>query len=130
MEKMDDLVSDFLSQKNFAVFGSFRNEQKYAYRIFKQLTKKGYKVFPVNPGLTEFEGVKCYRHVRDISEEVNVANIVTPPKVTLNIVGECKQQGINRIWVQPGAESIEVIDFCKRNGMEIIYGLCVMLKST
>jgi len=126
---MEELVKDFLNQKRFVVFGSFRNKEKYAYRIFKQLTEKGYIVVPVNPGLTELEKVKCYPSVKNIPGEVDVANIVTPAKVTLRIVGECRQKGINRIWVQPGAESNEVIDFCNQNKMKIVYGLCVMLKA-
>ena len=40
---MENLVKDFLSQKSFAVVGSFRNETKYAYRIFKKLKEKGLK---------------------------------------------------------------------------------------
>lgn len=126
---MEQLVKDFLSQKSFAVAGSFRNQSKHAYRIFKTLREKGYQVYPVNPGMSEVEGVRCYSNVKDIPEAVDVMNIVTPAKITANIVRDCKERSISRVWIQPGAESKEVIEFCQNNKIEIIHGLCVMLEA-
>lgn len=126
---MENLVKDFLSQESFAVVGSFRNETKYAYRIFKKLKEKGYNVFPVNPRGGEIDGSKCYPNIKDIPENIDVVNIVTPPKVTVNIVKDCKDKGIKRVWIQPGAEDKEVIDFCKQNNINVVYGLCVMLET-
>lgn len=125
---MENLVKSFLNQKNFAVAGSFRNETKYAYRIFKTLKEKGYKVFPVNPRGGEVEGIKCYPGIKDIPGDIDVVNIVTPPQATINVVKDCKSKGITKVWLQPGAESKEIIDYCEKNNIEVIYGLCVMLE--
>ena len=126
---MKDLIIDFLKQKRFAVIGSFRNKEKFAYRILVDLIKKGYEVFPVNPRLGEVEGRVCYKTISDIPYSVDVANIVTPPLVTESILKECLQKGIKRVWLQPGAESQTAINFCHNNGMKVIYGICVMLES-
>lgn len=126
---MESLVKDFLNQKSFAVAGSFRNESKIAWRIFRTLKEKGYQVYPVNPAINEVAGVRCYPNVKDIPASVDVMSIVTAPKVTENIVRDCKERNINRVWIQPGAESKEAIEFCKNNNIEIIYGLCVMLEA-
>jgi len=126
---MQDLVEDFLRQKRFAVVGSFRHQQKYACQILRALKKNGYEVYPVNPRLKEVEGVTCYPAVKDIPAVCDVADIVTPPAVTAKVVGECKAKGITRIWLQPGAESEWVIEFCRRNNMKVVFNLCVMLES-
>ena len=126
---MENLVKDFLNKKSFAIAGSFRNETKYAYRIFKKLKEKGYTVFPVNPRGGEIEGSKCYPNIKDIPGDIDVVNIVTPPKVTRNIVKDCKEIGVTRVWLQPGAEDKEAIDFCMQNNIDIVYGLCVMLEA-
>ena len=125
---MENLVKDFLSQKTFAVAGSFRDESKYAYRILRKLKEKGYGVYPVNPGFKEVDGLSCYSGVRDIPVRVDVANLVTPPQVTTRIVRECKDKGIAKVWFQPGAESKEAINFCRENNIKVIHGLCVMLE--
>ena len=124
---MQDLVKDFLKQKRFAVVGSFRNESKYAYRILKTLKEKGYEVYPVNPSLGEVDGLKCYPSVKDIPDSVDVVDIVTPPQITEKIVRECKEKGISKVWIQPGAENKTVIEFCKDNNIEVIYNLCIMM---
>jgi len=126
---MQILVRDFLKQKHFAVVGSFRHEQKYAYQILKSLKNGGHEVYPVNSRFKEIEGLTCYPSVKDIPVVCDVANIVTPPVVTMKIVQECKEKGINRIWLQPGAENQSVIEFCKQNNLEVVYNLCVMLEN-
>jgi len=126
---MEDLVRYFLNQKRIAVVGSFRNETKYAYRIFKTLKEKGYKVFPVNRRSGEIEGIKSYARIEDIPENIDAVSIITPPQVTINIVKDCKDKGVRIVWFQPGAEDKEAIDFCKQNGISVIHGLCLMLEA-
>lgn len=127
---MENLIGDFLAQKRFAVAGSFKDETKYAYKIFKILKRKGYEVYPVNPNIKEVEGMPCYAGIKDIPYAVDVANLVTPPQVTEKILTECKEKGIKRIWLQPGAESDNAIRFCKENNMSIIHGICLIIESS
>ena len=126
---MEKLISDFLAQKRFVVAGSFRNESKYAYKILKMLKEKGYEVYPVHPSIEEVEGQHCYSSVRDVPCRVDVVNLVTPPLVTERILGECKERGIKKIWLQPGAENENAIKFCKDNDMEVIYQVCMLMKA-
>jgi len=125
---MEDLVKDFLKQKSFAIAGSFRNESKYAYRIFKKLKNKGYVVYPVNPGIKEVEGVTCYKTLSDIENKIDAVSLVTPPEATEKIVKECKEKGNKKIWMQPGAESEKAVLFCKENDMDVIYDMCVLIQ--
>ena len=124
---MKDLIEDFLNQKIFAVVGSFRNENKYAYKILKDLKRKGYQAYPVNPRIKDVEGTECFPSISDIPIVVDVVNIVTPPKVTEEIVKQCYDKGILRVWMQPGAESEKAIMFCKEHNIKVIHNLCVML---
>jgi len=125
---MQELVKEFLHQKRFAVVGSFRAEDKYAYKILRTLRNKGYEVMPVNPNKKEVDGLTCYASISDIPGVVDVADLVTPPPITEKIVKECKEKGITRVWMQPGAESDKAIKFCQDNGISVIHSLCVMLE--
>ncbi len=124
---MEKLVLEFLAQKSFAVAGSFRDETKYAYKILKDLIAGGYEVYPLHPTLREVQGLPCHQSVLDIPKTVDVVDVVTPPQATLEIVKQCQEKGITRIWMQPGAESQEAIDLCHKYGMKVIYGTCLML---
>jgi len=48
---MQELAKEFMAQKRFALVGATANTSKNGYRIFKNLTRRGYEVYPVNPGL-------------------------------------------------------------------------------
>ncbi|MCS7185284.1 MAG: CoA-binding protein [bacterium] len=124
---MENLIKEFLNQKNFAVVGASDKPHKYGYKILKNLISRGYNVFPINPRLNEIEGIKCYKSISDVPSKIDVVNIVTPPQVTERVVEEALKLGIKKIWIQPGAESEKAVKFCKENGIDVIYNTCVMM---
>ena len=124
---MQELIKEFMSQKAFAVVGASDNPEKYGNRIVKNLKTRGYDVYPVNPGLKELEGLRCYPSLKDIPVKVDVVDFVVPPKVTEEIIKQCKTLGLDRIWLQPGAESEAAISYCHGNNMKVVYGVCVMM---
>ena len=124
---MEELIKEFMTQKKFAVIGATDNPEKYGNRIFKNLTKRGYEVYPVNPNLKEIEGTKCYPALSDVPVKVDVVDFVVPPNVTASILKECKKLGLDNIWLQPGSESDAAIAFCRDNNFKVVYGTCVML---
>ena len=63
---MQELIKEFMAQKKFAVIGATDNPEKYGNRIIKNLKKRGYEVYPVNPKLKEVEGLPCYASVAEI----------------------------------------------------------------
>jgi len=121
------LIQEFIAQKRFAIVGATNNPQKYGYHIFRNLRNRGYEVYPVNPRLDELEGIRCYPSLADIPIKVDVVDFVVPPKVTNQILRECKRLGLNRIWLQPGSESEAAIAFCKDNNLKVVHSVCVML---
>jgi predicted CoA-binding protein len=53
---------------------------------------------------------------------------VTQPKVTEKVLEEVKILGIKNVWLQPGAQSDEAIEFCKKNTIECIHDACIMIQ--
>lgn len=127
MPDLQELIKDFMSQKKFAVIGATDNAEKYGNRIFKNLTRRGYEVYPVNPNLKEIEGVKCYPNLSKLPVKVDVVDFVVPPNVTESILKECKKLGLENIWLQPGSESDAAIAYCRDNKLKMVYGTCVMI---
>jgi predicted CoA-binding protein len=123
---MQELIKEFMAKKRFAVVGATDNAEKYGNRIFKNLTSRGYEVYPVNPNLKEIEGVKCYPSLAELPVKVDVVDFVVPPNVTESILKECKRLELDRIWLQPGSESDAAIAYCHDNKLKVVYGTCVM----
>lgn len=124
---MQDLIKEFMAQKRFAIVGATNNTKKYGYEIFKNLRSRGYEVYPVNPGLKELEGVKCYPSLAGIPVKVDVVDFVVPPPVTEATLKECKRLGLDRIWLQPGSESEAALAFCHENNLKVVHDVCVTL---
>ena len=124
---MQDLIDEFMRQKKFAVVGATDNPEKYGNRIVKNLKSRGYEVYPVNPKLKEVEGLECFSSLADLPCEVDVIDFVVPPKVAEEILMQCKELNLDRIWLQPGSESETVLDFCRSNNMKVVHSVCVML---
>jgi predicted CoA-binding protein len=125
----EELISIFLSKKNvFAVVGASRDPKKYGYRVYRDLKNAGYVVYAVNPNTDEILGDKCYPNLENLPVKPDVVNVVVPPKVTEDVVKACKELGIRKIWMQPGSESEKAIEFCEQNGIDVVYGVCVMVE--
>ena len=124
---MQDLIKEFMAQKRFAIVGATDDTNKYGHEIFKNLKRRGYEVYPVNPRLKELEGTKCYPSLSDIPVKVDVVDFVVPPEITQEILKECKRLGFERIWLQPGSESEAAITYCLDNNLKVVHSVCVML---
>lgn len=125
----EELIRTFLSKKNiFAVVGVNRDPKKYGHRVYRDLKDAGYEVYAVNPNAEKILGDKCYPNLESLPVKPDVVNIVVPPKVTEQIVVTCKKLGITKVWMQPGSESEKAIKFCEENGIDVVYGVCVMIE--
>ena len=125
----EELIRVFLDKRNvFAVVGASRDPKKYGYQVYKDLKGAGYKVYPVNPNAQEILGDKCYPSLEKLPVKPDVVNVVVPPKVTEHLVETCKKLGITKVWMQPGSESEKAIKFCEENGINVVYGVCVMVE--
>ncbi len=118
----------FLDKKNvIAIVGASSNKEKWGYKVYKKLREAGFEVYPVNPKYKEIEGEKCYPDLASLPQKPDVVITVVKPEVTKKIVEECKRLGIKRIWMQTGSESKKAIEFCKKNGISVVYGACFVV---
>lgn len=117
----------FFSSSAYAIVGASNNREKWGNIAYRMLRDKQLTIYPVNPNHTEVEGDKCYARVSDLPENVKSVVLIVPPDVTERIVIECKTKGITAVWMQPGAESSEAIEFAAKNGIAVISDACIMV---
>jgi predicted CoA-binding protein len=43
------------------------------------------------------------------------------------VVHETHGAGIDRVWLQQGAESQAAIQYCLQHGMNVMYGKCILM---
>lgn len=114
--------------KNIALVGASANPDKYGYKIFTDLLKNGYQVIGVNPKAPIINGQQTVATLADIDEKIDQVIIVTPPKITVEVIKQANDLGIKNIWLQPGAESEEAVKLTEKLGMNLTYNACYMVR--
>ena len=128
MEDGAELVEDFINQRLWAVVGASTDYTKYGNRIFRDLREAGYTVYGVNPRGGEIEGQELYPSLSDLPEKPAVVDTVVPLAITEEIVRQCAELGLTRVWMQPGSESQAAIQFCQEHGIRVVHHACAMVR--
>ncbi len=136
MNKLDNLVQDFLAQKTIAVVGVSDKRETGCNLSYKKFKENGYKVYAVNPRLSTYDGQPCYADLKAIPEKVDAVFVLASPKVTEQIVQQCVDLGVKHVWMhcmmgtRPGlaagmtSVSQPAVEMCKANGIAVIPGSC------
>ena len=120
-------IQQFLEPKKFAVAGVSRNEKKTGGAFFKELREKGFEIVPINPNADEIQGVKCYRSVLDLPDDVKHLHVLTKKTETNTVVKDAIKKGIKMIWIQQGSHTPEAVEAVEKAGIPLIYRKCVMM---
>ena len=117
---------DINKQKSVAVIGASNDRAKYGNKAVRAYLLNGFKVYPINPKEETIEGLEAYVSILDIPGEVDRATLYVPPKVGLKIVEEIAQKGVKELYVNPGAESDELVDKARKLGLNPILACSIL----
>ncbi len=121
-------IGNFLDRSNIiAVIGVSANPNKWGWKIYKALKSSAFNVYPVNPKYRMIEKDVCYAKLQALPQRPDLAITVVPPKITEQIVKQCKNLKIGKVWMQPGSESEKAMSFCKRNNIMAVYNACFVV---
>jgi predicted CoA-binding protein len=119
---------EFLGAKRIAVVGVSRNGRDFSRMVLRELAQRGYDVVPVHPSLREAEGRTCYARVQDVRPAPEAALLLTAPAATEQVVRDCAEAGVRRVWLHrgggPGSASDAAVAFCEANGIAVVRDLC------
>src|SRR5262245_29102659 len=117
-------VTTFLSGRRLGVAGVSRDSRQAANAIFRKLTKSGYEVFPINPRAAQVEGVTCYPNVGAVPGRLDGVVIATAPNVSVDIVRQCSDHDVRRVWFHRsfgnGSVSEDAVRECSARGMDVL----------
>lgn len=116
-------AQELLNYKNWVVVGDVGNPSKYAFRILNSLKNAGFNVEGVNPRDTSGN---YHKSLKEVSYKIEVIDLCINPITGLKVVQEAKELNINKILIQPGAESQDILNYCKDNGITAIEGCALV----
>ena len=106
--------------KTVAVVGASNARGKYGNKALRAYRAEGYTVIPINPHEAEVEGLKAYASVLDVPGAIDMATVYVQPDVACRLLEEFDRKGIPEVWVNPGAESEELLREARRRQLNVI----------
>ncbi len=133
----NDMLDSFFKPSSIAVVGASRRKGKIGYEILASLISSGYKgkVYPVNPTADMILGLKCYKTISDIDEDVEMAVIAIRASHVPMVMEECGRKGVKAVVIISGGfkelggegEKYEkqIGEICGKYGMRAIGPNCI-----
>jgi predicted CoA-binding protein len=122
MSTMEQRIRAFMESGPYAVVGASSDREKYGNKVLRAYQQHGQEVYPVNPRADEIEGLKAYPSLAAVPVRLRAVSIITPPRITEQVVKEAAAAGVKFVWMQPGAESPEAVQAAEDLGLEVIAG--------
>jgi len=109
-----------------AVVGISPKKERASYYISERVREKGYRMYYINPVYAgqEILGEKVLPSMKDVPEKIDIVDVFRNPKYVPPIMEEAIAVGAKVVWLQPGAESEEVIS-AYEDKIDIIYNACL-----
>jgi predicted CoA-binding protein len=112
--------------KRVAVIGASSDRSKFGNKALRAFQAEGHTVIPINPNEREVEGLKTYASVLDVPEPIDMATVYVQPEIGRQLLAEFEQKQIPEIWINPGAESDDLVAEAKRRRLNIIQACSIV----
>lgn len=124
-------IDDFMAQERLAFVGVSHDPKAFSAGVYRELRDHGYELHPVNPGTDTIEGDACVRSVPELPVGLDGAIVMVAAERAADVVQECVDHGIPRIWlhkgVGPSSVSDEAVAICRDHGVEVVDGACPLM---
>jgi len=109
-----------------AIIGASNVREKFGNRAVRAYLRQGWTVYPVNPNESEIEGLPVFRSVTDIPGSVDRVSLYLPPEVGIKVLNDIHDKGVRELYVNPGAESDQLVAEAERLGLEPILACSII----
>lgn len=109
------------------VIGASEDRSKYGNKAVRAYLRQHHEVLPVNPHGGTVEGLHVYRSIAEVPGPIDRATIYVPPGAGVGVMKELGARGdVKETWLNPGAESEEVVAAAKEAGIEPVQACSII----
>jgi len=119
-------LGPFNKIKTIAIVGLSDKPDRPSFAVGKYLLEKGFKIFPVNPNIDNFLGIKSYQSLIDIKEKIDVVDIFRKSEFVEPIIDNAIKIGVKMIWMQEGIVNESAANKARLAGLTVVMDMCMM----
>ena len=112
--------------KTVAVVGASSDRRKFGNKALRAFVAEGYTVYAINPNEEAVEGLQTFSSVLDVPGPIEMATVYVQPEVAESLLPEFEKKQIAEIWINPGAESAELVAEAKKRKLNIIQACSIV----
>ncbi len=113
-------------KRTVAVVGASADRRKYGNKAVRAYLREGWEVFPVNPHGGVIEGLKVCPSLRDVPAPIDRVSLYLPPAIGLGALPDIAAASPGEFYVNPGAESPQLIEEARRLGLDPILACSIL----
>ncbi len=113
--------------KTIAVVGHSDKPHRTSYRIAEYLRQVGYRVYAVNPTISEVAGERAYPSLADLPEKVDIVNVFRRSEELDQVVAQAVAAGAGSVWAQLGVADEAAAQRAEAAGVPIVMDRCIMV---
>lgn len=116
--------------KTIAVVGHSDKPHRTSYQIASYLRRVGYTVIPVNPAVTEIEGLQSYASLAEVPMQIDIVNVFRRAEYLPEIMQEAADlsQHPMAIWGQLGVEHPTAGELAKEADILLVMNKCIKVE--
>jgi len=114
-------------KQTIAIIGASTNRHKYGNRAVRAYARQGYEVYPIHPRAQAVEGFTAYPSILDVPvAELDRVSFYVPPEIGLKVIEEVARKPVREVWLNPGAESAELVVRGEVLGLNVIVACSIV----
>jgi predicted CoA-binding protein len=114
--------------RTIGVIGLSEDPSKPSHYVSAYMQQHGYKLYPINPSITEVLGEKSYASLSDLPIKPDIVDVFRLPKFIPAIVDEMIQLHLPTLWVQQGIVNLEAANRAEAAGIHVVMDRCIMVE--
>jgi predicted CoA-binding protein len=119
--------------KTIAMVGASSNPLRPSYTVFSYLrTRTSYDVTPINPTITDIDGVRAFPSLSAYTQERGAPDIVDVfrrPSEVVEVTREAIACGAKAIWFQYAVINEQAIELAVDAGLDVVVDRCIKVES-
>ena len=110
-----------------AVVGISEREDRASRYVSEYMQREGYTIYPVNPNLDDWHGLRAYDSVAEIPAPVDIVDVFRRPEFVLPIAEDAVEAGAGVLWLQQGIVNDEAAELALGAGLSVVMDACIMV---